>query len=145
MSSRTAAVHREFTLPPYGRGILFRDLDEMTEIIRRAEGSETPRSAFTRRATARSRWSSTRSRRSSGQTAPPAMSAVTGSSTAECCCRDLIDRAARIGIHVVSQPGFIAPLGDGWLRGYGEERTSSIHSVPCGRPGCGWAVRPMRR
>ena len=86
MSSRTAAVHREFTLPPYGRGILFRDLDEMTEIIRRAEGSgaqvgvhaqgdralEMVLDAF---------------ETVIGTNGPAGMSSVTGSSTAECCCR----------------------------------------------------------
>ena len=51
----------------------------------------------------------------------------------------LIDRAARIGIHVVSQPGFITPLGDGWLRGYGEEaaRLLSIPLPAGGRAACG--------
>ena len=39
MSSRTAAGHREFTLPPYGRGVLFRDYDALTNLVRRAEAA----------------------------------------------------------------------------------------------------------
>jgi predicted amidohydrolase YtcJ len=120
MSSRTAAVHREFQVPPYGRGVLFKDLDEMIEIIRRAEdwnvqvavhsqgdrAIETVLDAFEtvigRRGPA---GNANRHRIEHGGMLMP----------------HLIERAAQIGIHVVSQPGFFSTLADGWLEAYGEE------------------------
>ena len=120
MSSRTAAVHREFTLPPYGRGVLFRDYDALTNLVRRAEaaGAQVGVHAQGDRAI---------------ETVLDAFEAVIGTrGVAGNALRHriehggmlmphLIERAARIGIHVVSQPGFFGPLGDGWLRGYGEQ------------------------
>jgi len=120
MSSRTAAVHREFTLPPYGHGVLFRSLDELTDLIRRAEESgaqvgvhsqgdralETVLDAFERVIGRRGvAGNPLRHRFEHGGMLLPR----------------LIERAAQIGIHVVSQPGFFTPLGDGWLKAYGED------------------------
>ena len=120
MSSRTAAVHRMFQLPPYGRGVLFRTVDELADLIGRAEASgaqvgvhaqgdraiETVLDSF-ERVIGRGgvAGNSLRHRIEHGGMLLP----------------HLIERAAAIGIHVVSQPGFFTPLGDGWLRAYGEE------------------------
>ncbi len=120
MSSRTAAVHREFTLPPYGRGVLFRDNDALTDLVRRAEasGAQVGVHAQGDRAI---------------ETVLDAFEAVIGTGGVAgnglrhriehggMLLPRLIERASRIGIHVVSQPGFFTPLGDGWLRGYGEQ------------------------
>jgi predicted amidohydrolase YtcJ len=120
MSSRTAAVHREYQLPPYGRGVLFRSVDELTDLVRRAEasGAQVGVHAQGDRAI---------------ETVLDAFEAVIGRGGvagnplrhrmehAGMLLPHLIDRAAAIGIHVVSQPGFFTPLGDGWLRAYGEQ------------------------
>lgn len=120
MSSRTAAVHREFTLPPYGRGILFRDVDALTDLARRAEasGAQIGVHAQGDRAleTVLDAFESVIGRR--GPAGNPLRHRIEHGGML---LPRLIERAARIGIHVVSQPGFFTPLGDGWLRGYGEE------------------------
>jgi predicted amidohydrolase YtcJ len=119
MSSRTAAVHREFTVPPYGRGVLFKNFDQMVEIVRQCEGwgiqvavhsqgdraIETVLDAFeTVLGTGGVAGNPLRHRIEHGGMLVP----------------HLIERAARIGIHVVSQPGFFSTLADGWLEAYGE-------------------------
>jgi predicted amidohydrolase YtcJ len=120
MSSRTAAVHREFTVPPFGRGVLFKSYDEMVSIVRRAEswgvqvavhsqgdrGIETVLDAFEAvLGTGGPAGNVNRHRIEHGGMLVPR----------------LVERAARIGIHVVSQPGFFSTLADGWLEAYGEE------------------------
>jgi predicted amidohydrolase YtcJ len=123
MSSRTAAVHREFTVPPYGRGVLFKSYDEMVSIVRRAEawgiqvavhsqgdrGIETVLDAFEEVIGTRGpAGNANRHRIEHGGMLLP----------------HLLERAARIGIHVASQPGFFSTLADGWLEAYGEETHS---------------------
>jgi predicted amidohydrolase YtcJ len=119
MSSRTAAVHREFTVPPYGRGVLFKSYDEMVSIIRRAEawgiqvavhsqgdrGIETVLDGFEEVLGTRGPGGNVNRHRieHGGMLVP-----------------HLLERAARIGIHVASQPGFFSTLADGWLEAYGE-------------------------
>jgi predicted amidohydrolase YtcJ len=120
MSSRTAAVHREFTVPPFGRGVLFKSYDEMVSIVRRAEswgvqvavhsqgdrGIETVLDAFEAvLGTGGPAGNVNRHRIEHGGMLVPR----------------LVERAARIGIHVVSQPGVFSTLADGWLEAYGEE------------------------
>jgi predicted amidohydrolase YtcJ len=120
MSSRTAAVHREFTVPPFGRGVLFKNFDQMVGIVRDAQawgvqvavhsqgdrGIETVLDAFeTVLGTKGVPGNPNRHRIEHGGMLLP----------------HLIERAARIGIHVVSQPGFFSTLADGWLEAYGEE------------------------
>jgi predicted amidohydrolase YtcJ len=120
MSSRTAAVHREFQVPPYGRGVLFKNLDQMVDIVRRCEewgiqvavhsqgdrAIETVLDGFEMIIGTRGvPGNALRHRIEHGGMLLP----------------HLIDRAARIGIHVVSQPGFFSTLAEGWLEAYGEE------------------------
>src|ERR1700740_2857155 len=37
MSSRTAAIHGTYPVPPYGSGILYFERDELTEMVRRLD------------------------------------------------------------------------------------------------------------
>jgi predicted amidohydrolase YtcJ len=120
MSSRTAAVHREYQLPPYGQGVLFRNVDELTSIVRAGEasGAQVGIHAQGDRAieTVFDAFEAVMGRR--GVAGNPLRHRIEHGGML---LPHLIERAAGIGIHVVSQPGFITPLGDGWLRAYGEE------------------------
>ena len=117
MSSRTAAVDRPYDLPPYGRGVLFHDAAQLDAIIRRAETAGTQVAIHSQgdRAIA---------------TVMDAFEAVIGTGSGNplrhriehggMLVAPLLARAAAIGIHVVSQPGFISLLGDVWLASFGE-------------------------
>jgi predicted amidohydrolase YtcJ len=118
MSSRTAAVSKPFTVPPYGNGVLFADSDRLEAVIRRSEreglqvaihsqgdrGLDAVVTAF-ERVIGRGSGNQLRHRiEHGGMLLPP-----------------LLERAAAIGIHVVSQPGFFSTLADSWLLAYGDE------------------------
>src|SRR5262249_10909084 len=101
MSSRTAAVSKPFTVPPYGNGVLFADADRLEAVIRRSEreglqvaihsqgdrGLDAVFTAF-ERVIGKGSGNALRHRiEHGGMLLPP-----------------LLERAAEIGIHVVSQP-----------------------------------------
>jgi predicted amidohydrolase YtcJ len=155
MSSRTAAVHREFTVPPYGHGVLFKERDELIDIITRCES-----------------WGIQVAVHSQGdraiETLLDAFETVIGvGGVAGNRLRHriehggmllprLIEKAARIGIHVVSQPGFFSTLADGWLEAYGDDthqyypfkslraaglRVGGSSDAPVITPNVRWALR----
>jgi predicted amidohydrolase YtcJ len=105
MSSRTAAIHGTYPVPPYGSGILFFDLAELTGMVREldAQGfqvcihSQGDRAIETGPTPTPPSWLTPRARRlhrieHGGAMYPP-----------------MIARAAELGIAVVSQPGFFHP------------------------------------
>ena len=115
MSSRTAAIHGTYPVPPYGSGILFFERDELTEMVRdldsrgfqiciHAQGDraiETVLAAYGA-VLAGSPGNPRRHRiEHGGAMYPP-----------------LITRAAALGIVVVSQPGFFSTLGDGFAAAF---------------------------
>jgi predicted amidohydrolase YtcJ len=117
MSSRTAAMDEPYKVASHGRGILFEDHDGLVEIIARCEeaGSQVGIHAQGDRAIrtvlgafeqviGRGSGNPLRHRIEHGGTFLP----------------PLIEQAAAIGIHVVSQPGFLPLLGDGWIGAFGE-------------------------
>jgi len=117
MSSRTAAIHGTYPVPPYGSGILYFERDELTEMVAafdsrglqvciHAQGDraiETALDAYA--ATLAAGAGNPRRHRieHGGAMYPP-----------------LADRAAALGIVVVSQPGFISALGDGFAAAFPE-------------------------
>lgn len=119
MSSRTAAIHGTYPVPPYGSGILYFERDELTEMVRdfdargfqvaiHAQGDraiETVLDAFA--ATLADGSGNPRRHRieHGGAMYPP-----------------LAARAAALGIVVVSQPGFLSVLGDGFSAAFGDRR-----------------------
>jgi predicted amidohydrolase YtcJ len=117
MSSRTAAIHGSYPVPPFGSGILYFERDVLTEMVRdfdargfqvciHAQGDraiETVLDAFAA-VLAGTEGNPRRHRiEHGGAMYPP-----------------LIARAAELGIVVASQPGFFSTLGDGFAEAFGD-------------------------
>jgi predicted amidohydrolase YtcJ len=115
MSSRTAAIHGTYPVPPYGSGILFFDRGELTQMVREldARGFQVCIHAQGDRAI---------------ETVLDAYAAVLAGSPGNprrhriehggAMYPPLIARAAELGIVVVSQPGFFSTLGDGFAAAF---------------------------
>jgi predicted amidohydrolase YtcJ len=117
MSSRTAAIHGTYPVAPYGSGIMYFERDELIEMVRgcdargfqvciHAQGDraiETVLDAYA--AVLAGRTGNPRRHRieHGGALYPP-----------------LAARAAALGIVVVSQPGFLSTLGDGFAEAFGD-------------------------
>jgi predicted amidohydrolase YtcJ len=115
MSSRTAAIHGTYPVPPYGSGILYFERDELTEMVRdfdargfqvavHAQGDraiEIVLDAYTA-ILAGAPGNPRRHRIEHGGAMYPPLAA----------------RAADLGILVVSQPGFLSALGDGFAAAF---------------------------
>ena len=117
MSSRTAAIHGSYPVPPYGSGILYFERDELTEMVRDfdARGFQVCIHAQGDRAI---------------ETVLDAYAAVLAGTAGNprrhriehggAMYRPLADRAAALGIVVASQPGFMSTLGDGFAAAFGD-------------------------
>jgi len=127
MSSRTAAIHGSYPVPPYGSGILYFERDELTEMVGDfdARGFQVAIHAQGDRAIA---------------TVLDAYAAVLGGEAGGAGNRlrhriehggamypPLAARAAALGIVVVSQPGFLSTLGDGFAEAFGD-RSGQLYS-----------------
>jgi hypothetical protein len=124
MSSRTAAIHGSYPVPPYGSGILYFERDELTEMVRgfdargfqvciHAQGDraiETVLDAYAAvlagNLLAGTGGNPRRHRIEHGGAMYPPLAA----------------RAAALGIVVASQPGFMSTLGDGFAAAFGDRR-----------------------
>ncbi len=116
MSTRTAAIHGSYPVPPYGAGILFFSRDELTgmvgdfaargfQVCIHAQGDraiETVLDAYA--AVLDGGGNSRRHRIEHAGAMYPALTA----------------RAAELGIVVASQPGFLSTLGDGFADAFPE-------------------------
>jgi predicted amidohydrolase YtcJ len=131
MSSRTAAIHGSYPVPPYGSGILYFERDELTEMVRdfdargfqvciHAQGDraiETVLDAYA--ATLGGQGGSGRGgpgRGGSGRGNPRRHRIEHGGAMYP----PLAARAAGLGIVVASQPGFLSVLGDGFAEAFGD-------------------------
>jgi predicted amidohydrolase YtcJ len=115
MSSRTAAIHGTYPVPPFGSGILYFEQDELTAMVREfaargfqvcvhAQGDraiEIVLDAYAQ-ALAGTPGNPRRHRIEHGGAMYPALTA----------------RAAELGIVVASQPGFLSGLGDGFAAAF---------------------------
>ncbi|MGH3204783.1 MAG: amidohydrolase [Streptosporangiaceae bacterium] len=122
MSSRTAAIHGSYPVPPYGAGILYFERDQLTEMVRdfdargfqvaiHAQGDRAIETVLDAYATvlagtvrAGSEGNPRRHRIEHGGAMYPPLAA----------------RAAALGIVVASQPGFMSTLGDGFAAAFGD-------------------------
>jgi predicted amidohydrolase YtcJ len=125
MSSRTAAIHGAYPVPPHGSGILFFQPDELTEMVRdfdargfqvavHAQGDraiETVLDAYAAVLSAAPGNPRRRHRIEHGGAMYPPLAA----------------RAADLGIVVVSQPGFLSALGDGFAAAF-PDRSDQLYS-----------------
>ena len=117
MSTRTAAIHGSYPVPPYGSGILYFERDVLTEMVRdfdargfqvciHAQGDraiETVLDAYAA-VLAGFQGNPRRHRIEHGGAMYPPLAA----------------RAAALGIVVASQPGFFSTLGDGFAEAFGD-------------------------
>jgi hypothetical protein len=118
MSSRTAAIHGTYPVPPYGAGILYFEPAELTALVRdfdardfqvcvHAQGDraiEIVLDAY-EQVLAGTPGNPRRHRIEHGGAMYPALTA----------------RAAELGIVLVSQPGFLSGLGDGFAEAFGDQ------------------------
>jgi predicted amidohydrolase YtcJ len=124
MSSRTAAIHGTYPVPPYGSGIMYFDRDELTEMVRDfdARGFQVCIHAQGDRAI---------------ETVLDAYAAILAAGTGNprrhriehggAMYPPLAARAAALGIVVASQPGFLSVLGDGFAAAFGD-RSDELYS-----------------
>jgi predicted amidohydrolase YtcJ len=117
MTSRTAAIHGSYPVPPYGSGILYFEQDELTAMVREfdANGLQVCIHAQGDRAI---------------ETVLRAYGAVLAGSGGNprrhriehggAMYPPLLARAAELGIVIVSQPGLLSILGDGFAAAFGE-------------------------
>jgi predicted amidohydrolase YtcJ len=125
MSSRTAAIHGSYPVPPYGSGILYFERDQLTEMVRDfdARGFQVAIHAQGDRAI---------------ETVLDAYAAVLAGTAVSpgppgpgnprrhriehggAMYPPLAARAAALGIVVASQPGFMSTLGDGFAAAFGD-------------------------
>jgi predicted amidohydrolase YtcJ len=115
MSSRTAAIHGTYPVPPHGSGILYFERDELTEMVRafdargfqvciHAQGDRAIELVLDAYAAvlAPGEGNPRRHRIEHGGAMYPPLAA----------------RAAALGIVVASQPGFLSSLGDGFAAAF---------------------------
>ncbi len=131
MSSRTAAIHGSYPVPPYGSGILFFTRDELTAMVREfdsrgfqvavhAQGDraiETVLDAYAA-VLASTGLAGTGLPRSPGAPGPGRNPRRHRIEHAGAMYPDLTARAAELGIVIVSQPGFLSALGDGFAEAF---------------------------
>jgi hypothetical protein len=132
MSSRTAAIHGSYPVPPHGSGILFFSRDELTAMVSEfdARGFQVAVHAQGDRAigTVLDAYAAVLGG-GMGLAGPglggPAGSAPTGRNPrrhriehAGAMYPALTARAAELGIVIVSQPGFLSALGDGFAAAF---------------------------
>jgi predicted amidohydrolase YtcJ len=124
MSSRTAAIHGTYPVPPHGSGILYFERDELTQMVRdfdargfqvciHAQGDraiETVLDAYAAILTPGAGNPRRHRIEHGGAMYPP-----------------LANRAAALGIVVASQPGFLSVLGDGFAAAF-PDRSDQLYS-----------------
>jgi predicted amidohydrolase YtcJ len=122
MSSRTAAIHGSYPVPPYGSGILYFERDQLTEMVRdfdargfqvaiHAQGDRAIETVLDAYATVLAGTAV-----SPGPDNPRRHRIEHGGAMYP----PLAARAAALGIVVASQPGFMSTLGDGFAAAFGD-------------------------
>ncbi len=125
MNSRTAAVDEPYLDPPGEMGLLWYSPEELAAIVRECDeaGFQVGIHAQGERGIRMSL---------------AALAAVTPTTPVRNPMRHRIEHggcftpalraeAARLGIHVVSQPGFFSALGDAYFEAFGDERTAGLY------------------
>ncbi len=124
MSSRTAAVDEAYLDPPGEMGLLLADEAELLRAVRRfdsagfqvgvhAQGERGIRAALGALRHVTAGGNPMRHRIEHGGAFRP----------------ELRDLAARQGVHVVTQPGFLSSLGDGFLEAFGPDRADHLYPI----------------
>ena len=124
MSTRTAAIHGRYPVPPYGSGILYFEQDRLTEMVREfdARGFQVAIHAQGDRAI-----------EIVLDAYADVLTGVAGNPHRHriehggAMYAPLAARAAALGIVVASQPGFMSTLGDGFAAAFGD-RTDELYA-----------------
>jgi len=119
MSSRTAAIHGSYPVPPYGSGILSFERDELTAMVRDfdARGFQVCIHAQGDRAieTVLDAYAAVLSPRPAAGGGNPRRHRIEHGGAMY---PYLTERAAALGIVIASQPGFLSGLGDGFAAAF---------------------------
>jgi predicted amidohydrolase YtcJ len=124
MSSRTAAIDGTYPVPPYGSGILFWERDELAEMIRRFDSSRLQVAVHAQGDRGIRTVLEAYQDVLHGQSGNPRRHRIEHGGAMY---PDLIEKAARLRILVVSQPGFLSILGDGFREAFGEDRGNLLY------------------
>jgi len=124
MSSRTAAIDGTYPVPPYGSGILFWERDELAEMIRGFDGSGLQVAVHAQGDRGIQTVLDAYRDVLHGQSGNPRRHRIEHGGAMY---PRLIEKAARLGIVVVSQPGFLSILGDGFREAFGEDQGNLLY------------------
>lgn len=124
MSSRTAAIDGTYPVPPYGSGILFWERDELAEMIRGFDGSGFQVAVHAQGDRGIQTVLEAYQDVLHGQSGNPRRHRIEHGGAMY---PRLIEKTARLGIVVVSQPGFLSILGDGFREAFGEDRGNLLY------------------
>ncbi len=125
MNSRTAALDEPYLDPPGEMGLLWYTQDELTRIVR-----ECVEAGFQVGIHAQGERGIRMSLAALASVTPAAPDRNPMRHRIEhggCFIPSLRAEAARLGIHVVSQPGFFSALGDAYFDAFGDERTAGLY------------------
>jgi hypothetical protein len=135
MNSRTAAVDEPYLDPPGETGLLWYSPDELAAIVREcveagfqvgihAQGERGIRISLAALAAVTP---TSYERNRTAPTSPARNPLRHRIEHGGCFTPELRAEAARLGIHVVSQPGFLSALGDAYFEAFGEARTAGLY------------------
>jgi predicted amidohydrolase YtcJ len=122
MSSRTAAVDEPYLDPPGETGLLWYEPDGLAAIVRECDGA-----GFQVAIHAQGERGIRTTLAAYDQVVAPGNPNRHRIEHGGCFSPDLRAVAARLGIHVVVQPAFFAPLGDGYIAAFGQERANGLY------------------
>jgi len=122
MSSRTAAVDEPYEDPPGETGLLWYKSDALAAIVRECDDA-----GFQVAIHAQGERGIRMTLDALAPVTPPGNPARHRIEHGGCFRADLRVIASRLNVHVVSQPGFIAPLGEGFLEAFGAARCEGLY------------------
>jgi predicted amidohydrolase YtcJ len=122
MNSRTAAVDEPYLDPPGETGLLWYSQEELSGMVR-----ECVDAGFQVAIHAQGERGIRQSLRALAEVTPVGNPLRHRIEHGGCFTPELRREAARLGIHVVSQPGFFSALGDSYVQAFGTERTAGLY------------------
>lgn len=122
MSSRTAAVDEPYKNPPGEMGLLWYEPDALAAIVRECDDA-----GFQVAVHAQGERGIRMTLEALEPVTPPGNPARHRIEHGGCFRAELRTIASRLNVHVVSQPGFIAPLGEGYLEAFGAARCEGLY------------------
>jgi predicted amidohydrolase YtcJ len=122
MNSRTAALDEPYLDPPGELGLLWYSQEELSELVR-----ECVDAGFQVAIHAQGERGIRQSLRALAEVTPAGNPLRHRIEHGGCFSPELRREAARLDIHVVSQPGFFSALGDSYVDAFGPERTAGLY------------------